>query len=78
MAFKVDFSLKRLITLSTCEWFEARKMFSLMCNPVFIFNLKEKEKICEFIMTGVRKMYELQYTYKFELCEKHFEQMVHL
>lgn len=45
MAFEVHFSLKRLITLSTCKWLEARKMFSLMCNPVFIFNLKRRENL---------------------------------
>ena len=39
MPFEVDFSLKTLIALDTCEGFEACKMFSLMCNPVFIFNL---------------------------------------
>lgn len=42
MPFEVDFSLKALIALDTCEWFEARKMFSLMCNPVFIFNFKRE------------------------------------
>jgi hypothetical protein len=43
MSLEVDFPLKALIALDACKWLKARKMFSLMCNPVFIFNFKKRE-----------------------------------
>lgn len=42
MSLEVDFPLEALIALDACERLEARKMLSLMCNPVFIFNLKRE------------------------------------